>query len=93
VLDDIDVILVMSVNPGFSGQSFLASQLPKIEHLATRLQQRGLGQVELEVDGGISVQTIRSVVDAGATVVVAGAAVFGQKDRHAAIRSLRSACV
>lgn len=92
VLDDVDLILVMSVNPGFSGQSFLPSQLPKIEHLAKRLQERGLTHVELEVDGGIGPQTIRSVVNAGATVVVAGAAVFGQKDRKAAIDALRAAC-
>lgn len=92
VLDDIDLILIMSVNPGFGGQSFLPSQLPKIERLAKRLQERGLNQVELEVDGGISPQTIRSVVDAGASVVVAGASVFGQKDRRAAITALRDAC-
>ncbi len=92
VLDDVDLILIMSVNPGFGGQSFLASQLPKIEHLAKRLQQRGLKDVELEVDGGIGPQTVRSVVNAGATVVVAGAAVFGQKDRRLAIQALRDAC-
>jgi ribulose-phosphate 3-epimerase len=92
VLDDVDLILVMSVNPGFGGQNFLESQLVKIEHLAKRLQQRGLKHVELEVDGGIGTQTIRSVVNAGATVVVAGSAVFGQEDRKAAIQALRAAC-
>jgi ribulose-phosphate 3-epimerase len=91
VLDDVDLILVMSVNPGFGGQQFLPSQLRKIENLAKRLQQRGLSNVDLEVDGGISTQTIRSVVDAGATVIVAGSAVFGQKDRSAAIQALRDA--
>lgn len=91
VLDDVDLILIMSVNPGFGGQAFLASQLTKIERLAHRLQQRGLGHVALEVDGGIGPKTVKSVVDAGANVVVAGNAVFGQQDRKAAIAAIRDA--
>ena len=91
VLEDVDLILVMSVNPGFGGQAFLPSQLAKLERLARRLQERGLGHVDLEIDGGIGPKTVRSVVDAGANVVVAGSAVFGQQDRKAAIRSIRDA--
>lgn len=91
VLDDVDLILVMSVNPGFGGQSFLDSQLRKVERIAERLQQRGLTNVALEIDGGISPKTIKAAVDAGANVVVAGSAVFGQKDRRAAISELRAA--
>lgn len=91
VLDDVDLILVMSVNPGFGGQAFLPSQLTKLERLARRLQERGLGHVDLEIDGGIGPKTVKSVVDAGATVVVAGSAVFGQQDRKAAIAAIRNA--
>ena len=91
VLDDVDLILVMSVNPGFGGQAFLPSQLTKLERLARRLQERGLGRVDLEIDGGIGPKTVKSVVDAGATVVVAGSAVFGQQDRKAAIAAIRNA--
>jgi ribulose-phosphate 3-epimerase len=91
VLDDVDLILVMSVNPGFGGQAFLASQLTKLERLARRLQERGLGHVDLEIDGGIGPKTVKSVVDAGANVVVAGSAVFGQQDRKAAITAIRTA--
>lgn len=91
VLEDVDLILVMSVNPGFGGQAFLATQLRKIEAIARRLQGLGLHGVDLEVDGGIAPNTVKSVVDAGATVVVAGSAVFGQKDRRVAIEALRLA--
>lgn len=91
VFDDVDLILVMSVNPGFGGQAFLPSQLAKLERIARRLQERGLRHVDLEIDGGIGPQTVRSVVDAGANAVVAGSAVFGQQDRTAAIAAIRAA--
>jgi ribulose-phosphate 3-epimerase len=90
VIEDVDVILVMSVNPGFGGQVFLPSQLRKIERLAERISKSGC-KVDLEVDGGVSTETIKSVVDAGANVVVAGAAVFGMPDRKLAIERLRAA--
>ncbi|HEX2730367.1 MAG TPA: ribulose-phosphate 3-epimerase [Polyangiaceae bacterium] len=90
VMEDLDLILVMSVNPGFGGQSFIPSQLRKLESLAARIGQRGLG-IQLEVDGGISPRTARQVTDAGATVLVAGTAVFGEPDRKAAIAALRAA--
>jgi ribulose-phosphate 3-epimerase len=75
VLEDIDLVLVMSVNPGFGGQKFIASQLRKIEAIASRISKEGL-DVQLEVDGGIDSTTARQAVDAGATVLVAGTAAF-----------------
>lgn len=90
VIEDVDMVLVMSVNPGFSGQSFLPSQLKKIERIASWIAASGC-KVDLEVDGGVAPDTIRSVVNAGANVLVAGAAVFGQTDRKAAVASLRRA--
>ncbi|HEX5236961.1 MAG TPA: ribulose-phosphate 3-epimerase [Sphingomicrobium sp.] len=75
ILDDIDLVLVMSVNPGFGGQKFISSQLRKIEAIAGEIGRRGL-DVQLEVDGGIDPKTARQAVDAGATVLVAGTAVF-----------------
>ena len=75
VLDDLDLVLVMSVNPGFGGRKFISSQLSKIEAIGERIVQRGL-KVELEVDGGIDPETGREAVGAGATVLVAGTAAF-----------------
>ena len=90
VLDSLDMILVMTVNPGFGGQSFIEACLPKIEKLAGWIAKRGL-KTRLEVDGGVAPSTIKRVVSAGANVLVAGTAVFGQKDYAAAIRALRDA--
>lgn len=89
LLDDVDQILLMSVNPGFGGQKFLPAVLPKIEQLRKRLDARGL-QVDIQVDGGINEHTIYDVVQAGANVIVAGAAVFGHPDRAARIAALRA---
>ncbi|WP_336979005.1 ribulose-phosphate 3-epimerase [Altererythrobacter fulvus] len=84
LLEDIDLVLVMSVNPGFGGQSFIHSQLKKIEAIRKRIDQMGL-QVHLEVDGGVNEETARLCVDAGADVLVAGSATFkGGPDRYAA---------
>ncbi|MBA2770664.1 MAG: ribulose-phosphate 3-epimerase [Sphingomonas sp.] len=90
VLDELDLVLVMSVNPGFGGQKFIASQLKKIEAIANRVAKAGLG-VQIEVDGGIDGDTARQAVDAGATVLVAGTAAFrGGADHYAGnIGSLR----
>jgi ribulose-phosphate 3-epimerase len=92
VLDDLDLVLVMSVNPGFGGQRFIASQLGKIETIAERIADRGL-DVQLEVDGGIEPETARQSVDAGATVLVAGTAVFrgGPSSYAENIKALREA--
>ncbi|HEV2595626.1 MAG TPA: ribulose-phosphate 3-epimerase [Sphingomicrobium sp.] len=75
VLEEIDLVLVMSVNPGFGGQKFIASQLRKIEAIGERIVQLGLN-VELEVDGGIDPETAREAIGAGATALVAGTAAF-----------------
>jgi ribulose-phosphate 3-epimerase len=90
VLQDIDLVLVMSVNPGFGGQSFLPQVLPKLKALRRMVDESGL-DIELEIDGGIGPDNARLVTEAGATVLVAGSAIFGQKDRGAAMRQIRSA--
>ncbi|WP_342376234.1 ribulose-phosphate 3-epimerase [Myxococcus stipitatus] len=89
VLGDVDMVLLMSVNPGFGGQSFIESTVDKVRRLRAMFDARGL-DTDIEVDGGINAETGRQVVAAGATVLVAGSYVFGAKDRAAAIRSLRT---
>ena len=90
VLADVDLVLVMSVNPGFGGQKFISSQLRKIEAIAKRIAKESLGAI-LEVDGGIDPDTARQAVDAGATALVAGTAVFrgGPAAYAANIKALR----
>jgi ribulose-phosphate 3-epimerase len=90
VLGDLDLVLLMTVNPGFGGQSFIASVLPKIEAVRQMIDRAGLS-IDLEVDGGIAVDTAKRVVDAGARVLVAGNAVFGKPDRKKAIADIRRA--
>jgi ribulose-phosphate 3-epimerase len=90
VLGDLDLILVMSVNPGFGGQAFLPQVLPKIRALRALIDRDGLG-IDLEVDGGINPETTPSVVEAGADVLVVGHAIFGERDRKEAILALRRA--
>jgi ribulose-phosphate 3-epimerase len=90
VLEEVDLVLVMSVNPGFGGQKFIASQLRKIESVANQVAKKNLA-VDIEVDGGIDPATAPQALDAGATVLVAGTAVFrGGPDHYAAnIAALR----
>lgn len=88
ILDKVDLILVMSVNPGFGGQSFIPSQLDKIRRIREMIGER---PIELEVDGGVNVDTIADVVSAGADVVVAGSAVFKGNDYAKTIGDLRAA--
>lgn len=88
VLDEIDLVLVMSVNPGFGGQVFLPAVLPKIERIRQRIDASGR-HVDLEVDGGVKPGTARQVVAAGADVLVAGNAVFGTDDYQRAIAAIR----
>jgi ribulose-phosphate 3-epimerase len=90
VLGDVDVILVMSVNPGFGGQAFLPQVLPKLRALRTMIDRAGLA-IDLEVDGGLKPSTARDAVEAGARVLVAGSAVFDAPNRAEAIAALRAA--
>ena len=90
LIDDIDLILIMSVNPGFGGQSFIDSALRKVEQARRRIEQSGR-DIRLEVDGGIKADNIRRVADAGADTFVAGSAIFGQADYRAVIQKMRAA--
>ena len=90
VIDKVDLVLVMSVNPGFGGQSFIDSALRKTERLRKRIEASGR-DIRLEVDGGIKADNIRRVADAGADTFVAGSAIFGQRDYKAVIEAMRRA--
>jgi ribulose-phosphate 3-epimerase len=89
VLDKIDMVLLMSVNPGFGGQSFIPSVLPKIARVRELIDRSGR-EIRLEVDGGVKVDNIAEVAAAGADTFVAGSAIFGSKDYRATIDSMRS---
>ena len=89
-IDKVDLILIMSVNPGFGGQSFIDSALRKAEAARRRIEQTGR-DIRLEVDGGIKVDNIRRVADAGADTFVAGSAIFGKPDYASVIRAMRTA--
>jgi len=88
VLEDVAQVLVMSVNPGFGGQAFIPNVLPKIRELRDEIARRGL-DVDIEVDGGIKIDNVATVVEAGANVIVAGSAVFETVDYAATIAALR----
>lgn len=90
VLGEVDQVLLMSVNPGFGGQTFIDATVDKVKRLRAMLDARGLQRVDIEVDGGINADTAKRVVAAGATVLVAGNAVFKAPDYAKAISSLRS---
>ena len=90
MLEEIDLVLMMSVNPGFGGQSFIDATLRKIELVRKRIDALGR-PIRLEVDGGIKVDNIRRVADAGADTFVAGSAIFGQPDYATVIAAMRSA--
>jgi ribulose-phosphate 3-epimerase len=89
VLPDIDLVVLMSVNPGFGGQSFIPATLEKVARLRKMIDNRGLS-IEIEVDGGVNSETIASIAQAGADVFVAGSAIFGSDDYRATISELRS---
>lgn len=89
-IDKLDMVLVMTVEPGFGGQSFMHDQLPKIKQLREEIDRRGL-DCELEVDGGVDPITAKLVKEAGANVLVAGSAVFKKADRAAQIEAIRNA--
>jgi ribulose-phosphate 3-epimerase len=88
VMDKVDLVLIMSVNPGFGGQSFIDSAIDKIREARRRIDASGR-DIWLEVDGGIKADNIAKVARAGADTFVAGSAIFGEKDRAAAVRRLR----
>jgi ribulose-phosphate 3-epimerase len=90
VLEELDLVLIMSVNPGFGGQSLIERVFPKIERIAKRIDQLGLDTL-IEVDGGVKLHNAQQFVNAGANVLVSGSGVFGAPDRKAAIDGLRGA--
>jgi ribulose-phosphate 3-epimerase len=92
VLHLVDLVLLMTVNPGFGGQGFIRETLPKVRALAAIARDRGL-DLRIEVDGGIALDTIAEVAGAGANTFVAGSAVFRHDDYAAAISSMRAAAV
>jgi len=89
ILQDVDLVMLMSVNPGFGGQSFIRSSINKIKKLRKMIEERGL-EVGIEVDGGVSPATIEDVAGAGANIFVAGSAVFGERDYAKVIREMKS---
>ncbi|MDY0323248.1 MAG: ribulose-phosphate 3-epimerase [Candidatus Carbobacillus sp.] len=89
LLPDTDLLLVMTVNPGFGGQSFIQSMVKKTEALMQLLEREGMSHIDLEVDGGITKETAEPIVRAGANVLVAGTSIFGTPDRRQAIEAIR----
>jgi ribulose-phosphate 3-epimerase len=88
IIEELDIVLLMSVNPGFGGQKFIPSVLNKIKQVRDLAKQKGV-KLEIEVDGGVNEQTARLCVEAGATILVAGSAVYNQEDRGKAISILK----
>ncbi|MCM3089543.1 MULTISPECIES: ribulose-phosphate 3-epimerase [unclassified Cytobacillus] len=88
VIEDIDMVLLMTVNPGFGGQKFIPAVLPKISAVKELADSKGLN-IEIEVDGGVNEETAQLCIEAGANVLVAGSAIYNQKDRAAAIAALK----
>lgn len=91
LIDDLDMILIMSVNPGFGGQSFIPQTLPKLRRLRALLDRLGRPELDVEVDGGVKADNIRAIRDAGANLFVAGSAIFNAPPYADAIRALRDA--
>lgn len=88
ILPDLDMVLLMSVNPGFGGQSFIPGSLEKIRRLRDQISQRGLN-IDIQVDGGVTVENAKAVAEAGATILVAGSAVFNAPNIGAAVAAFR----
>ncbi|ELF6905507.1 ribulose-phosphate 3-epimerase [Vibrio cholerae] len=89
IMDKVDLILLMSVNPGFGGQSFIPHTLDKLRAVRERIKQSGR-PIRLEIDGGVKVENIREIAEAGADIFVAGSAIFGQPDYQAVIEQMRA---
>ncbi|ANU13586.1 Ribulose-phosphate 3-epimerase [Planococcus halocryophilus Or1] len=90
ILEDIDLVLFMTVNPGFGGQKFIHSVVPKVKQLSDIIKEKEL-TIEIEIDGGINEETIVACAEAGATVFVAGSAIYSKKDRAQALQAIRKA--
>jgi len=90
VLEDIDMVLFMTVNPGFGGQKFIHSVVPKVKQLSDIIKQRNLS-IEIEIDGGINEETIKPCVEAGATILVAGSAIYNAPDKAKALQTIKEA--
>ena len=90
IIDDLDLVLVMSVNPGFGGQKFIPNSLRKVSQVRALAREHGVSPI-IEVDGGCSAANAAELVEAGATMLVAGSAVYGKADRAAAIAEIREA--
>jgi len=90
VIEDLDMVLIMSVNPGFGGQKFISSAYEKIAKVRSLIDNRGL-EVDLQVDGGVGLDNIGRVVESGANIVVAGSAIFNSNDISAAIKMMKEA--
>jgi ribulose-phosphate 3-epimerase len=88
IINDVDLVLLMTVNPGFGGQSFIEEVVPKIKEVADIAEQRGL-DIDIEVDGGVNPETAKKCMEAGANVLVAGSAVFNKENRAEAIAAIR----
>lgn len=88
ILNDIDMVLIMTVNPGFGGQSFIGTMVDKIKELKTLIDEKGL-DVDIQVDGGIKPSNVSEVVKAGANVIVAGSAIFNSDDIEATVKEFR----
>ncbi len=89
VLGDLDLILIMSVNPGFGGQQFIPSALDKLERLQAMLAEKKIVHIDVQVDGGVKLDNARRISDAGAEVLVAGSAIFNTPDPAAAVREMK----
>ena len=92
ILNFVDYVLIMSVNPGFGGQKFIPTALDKVQRVRRIIDQRGL-LVRIEIDGGVDLGNIQQVVEAGAEIIVVGSAIFGAEDPEAAVRELREATI
>ncbi|WP_144509294.1 ribulose-phosphate 3-epimerase [Bacillus sp. FJAT-22090] len=90
VLEDIDMVLFMTVNPGFGGQKFIHSVVPKVKQLSNIIKDRNLS-IEIEIDGGINEETIKPCVEAGATILVAGSAIYNAPDKGKALQAIKEA--
>ncbi|PKC50363.1 hypothetical protein RhiirA1_486568, partial [Rhizophagus irregularis] len=90
ILEDIDFVLFMTVNPGFGGQKFISSVVQKVESLSKIIEERGLN-IAIEIDGGINAETIVPCVKAGATIFVAGSAIYNKEDRALALKEIKDA--